>query len=415
MKAILLTIGDEILIGQIINTNAAWMGEHLHQIGVEVEQMLTIGDGWNDIQQGVKYALEHADIVLMTGGLGPTHDDITKNAVADFLGRELQFDQGVYDHVKGLFEKRGKQINERNRSQAMVPEGFEVIPNPMGTAPCLWFETEWEGKTKILSMMPGVPFEMKPIMEESILPRLAKGKNLVIRHKTLLTVGIGESTLADLLGETTTFLPKGTSLAFLPSPKFGVRLRITAKAASESEAESALQSVEKHLRAKANTYIYGENTDTLESVVGALLRAQNKTVSLAESCTGGHTSDRLTDISGSSHYFIGAIIAYAYEAKERILGVDYNDLMQNGAVSEIVAKQMAEGVRKVMGTDFGLSATGVAGPGGATPEKPVGTVWIAISSAKGTESHLLKLFNDRIQNKEYASTALLDLLRKHLL
>lgn len=415
MKAILLTVGDEILIGQIINTNAAWMGEQLHQVGVEVLQMLTISDKWEAIQQGVEYALTHADVVLMTGGLGPTHDDITKNAVAQYLGRELVFHQDLYDQVGQWFAKRGRVMNALNRSQAMVPQGFEILPNPKGTACGLWFEADWKGQPKKLAMMPGVPFEMKVIMEESILPRLAKGESRIIRNKTLLTVGVGESVLAERLGNPADFLPDGVSLAFLPSPKFGVRLRMTVKGDTEHDVSAQLNDLETHIRGRVGQYIYGEGTQTIEEVVGDLLKLQGKTVACAESCTGGHASDRLTDIAGSSAYFMGAIIAYAYEAKEQLLGVNHDDLMQHGAVSEPIAKQMAEGVRRVMKTDYGLAATGIAGPGGATPDKPVGTIWIAVSSEQGTEAHLLRLFNDRILNKEYTTTALLNLLRKKLI
>lgn len=415
MKAHLVTVGDEILIGQIMNTNVAWMATQLNLIGIEVNRMVTVGDTPQAIHNVLQTAFSEADVVLMTGGLGPTHDDLTKEAVATFFRKELVYQQAIFDHIRQLLESRGRKVSDLNRVQAFVPEGFEVIPNPMGTAPGLWYEFEESGRKKYLGMMPGVPFEMKAIMEAHLLPRLATLSDVIIVHQTLLTVGIGESNLAETIGDVTKFLGDGATLAFLPGPKTGVRLRLSVRATSIEAAEQSLQKGITHLWDRAGKYIYGEGDTLPEVVLGELLKKYRKTIATAESCTGGHVADRLSDIPGSSAYLLGGIVAYCNSVKKNLLGVSEDNLLTHGAVSEPVVRQMAEGIREKTGADFGVATSGVAGPDGGTPDKPVGTIWVALSDKNGTEAHCLQLFKDRILNKEYTTTLTIDLVRKRLL
>jgi nicotinamide-nucleotide amidase len=416
MKAHLLSIGDEILIGQIVNTNAAWIATELNLLGIEIDKMLTVGDRHDDIQNALEDGFSSADIILTTGGLGPTHDDITRNVIADYFGLALNFNEDIYLHIKGMLEKRGRKMSELNRVQAYVPEGFEIVPNPIGTAPGLWYKTERNGEPRYLVMMPGVPFEMKAIMNTAVLPRLkAMNPETVIEHKTLLTCGIGESNLAEMIGNVSEFLGEGATLAFLPSPKTGVKLRISVRGTDQQEALESVQKAEEALRSKVGKFIYGEGESLPEIVVGELLKAQGKTISVAESCTGGHITDRLTDISGSSAYLQACVIAYSYETKRDLLGVDWDDLNTFGAVSEQVVRQMAEGVRKMTGASIGLATTGIAGPTGDTPDKPVGTIWVGYSDENVTVAHHLQLMKDRLINKELTATYALDLVRRQLL
>ena len=413
MKAHVLTIGDELLIGQVVNTNAAWIGEQLSLRGVEVLRAVTMGDDVATIRRELARAYEEARLVVITGGLGPTQDDVTKAAVAEFFGVPLRFDARVFEQVVERFRQRGRRsVPESNRSQALVPEGFEPLPNLKGTAPGLWFA---EDGGRLLAVLPGVPHEMRYLMEQEVLPRLHDYADLqLIRHRTLLTTGIGESNLQDRLGDLHGFLGPKLRLASLPSTS-GVRLRISATGEDEAAVRAEIARFERHLRERIGSYLYGEEEETLEGVVGGMLRARGRTVAVAESCTGGHVVNRLTDVPGASAYVLGGVIAYCNSIKTGLLGVEAGVLAQEGAVSEAVALQMARGVRNRLGADIGISTTGVAGPGGGTPEKPVGTVWIALSDAQGDETKLLRLVDDRELNKALSSTAVLDLIRRRLL
>lgn len=415
MIAHLLTVGDEILIGQIVNTNAAWMATELNLIGIHVAKMLTVGDEPAEIQAALEAGLAQADVILMTGGLGPTHDDLTKNAVSDFFNRPLQYHPDIFEHIRNMIEKRGRIVSDLNKVQAYVPAGFEVVPNPMGTAPGLWFETEWAGKTRYLGMMPGVPFEMKAIMQQTILPRLRALSHTAIAHKTLLTVGIGESNLAEQIGEVQAFLGEGASLAFLPGPKTGVKLRLTVKGKDQNAVEAELAKGAAYLWEKVGEHIYGEGEESPELVLGNLLKNKGLSIAVAESCTGGHLLDRLTDIPGASGYVLGGVIAYDNHVKINLLGVSEGDLRVEGAVSKAVACQMAEGVRRATGAAIGVSTTGIAGPDGGSEEKPVGTIWIGYADGTRTLAKKFILFKDRVLNKEYATTIALDLVRRILL
>ena len=415
MTAELLTIGDELLIGQIVNTNAAWIGERLSLIGVEVVRMVTVGDGEAVICAAIEEAVARADVVILTGGLGPTHDDVTRNALARAFGVPLVYDEQMFEAVKERFAGRGYAMPESNRTQALRPAGFEALPNPVGTAPGLWRAGAKDGPGRVVAALPGVPHEMKTLMEREVLPRLeALGDRRVIRHKTLLTTGIGESHLQEKIGDLSAFLGPDLSLAFLPSTS-GVRLRVTARGEDAEEVEERLRGLESALRERVGKYIYGEGDDTLEGVVGEMLRARGLTIATAESCTGGFVCHRLTNVSGASAYVLGGVVAYANAVKEDALGVDPEALEAYGAVSEIVARQMAEGVRKRLGAAVAVSTTGIMGPTGGTPEKPVGTVWVGFADADGSRARRYRFAHDRRTNKELSSTVALNMVRVSLL
>lgn len=415
MEAYLLTIGDEILIGQTVNTNAAWLGEQLSLIGVAVTGAATVRDEPAAIRRGLERGFAEAELVVTTGGLGPTHDDLTKTVVADFFGVELEENAEIAERIERYYAQAERSVPEAVRSLAEVPAGCMLLENPVGTAPGLFYEDERDGR--LLIVLPGVPQEMKRIMEASGLPRLReRGAGLgAVAHRTLRTTGIVESNLQEKVGDVAQDLPDGQSLAYLPSTS-GVRLRLTAHSDDgQGGAERQLDALEEQLRVRINKYIYGTGDDELEGVVGGLLREHGKTVALAESATGGFAAHRLTQVSGSSAYFLGSIVAYANEAKRELLGVEASTLKAHGAVSEAVAQAMAEGARRRFGADLGLSTTGVAGPTGGTDQTPVGTVCIGCAAEGGTRAVRLRFTQDRQLNKELFSTALLETLRREVL
>lgn len=415
MTAILLTVGDELLIGQTVNTNVAWIGEQLSAVGVAVRRSVTVSDEPGEIRTALRQALADADVVISTGGLGPTHDDITKKAMADELGRPLRFDEAAFEELRRKYAARNRPMAERNRVQAEVPEGFTVLRNPIGTAPGLWFEEEVDGRRRALAILPGVPREMKALMREEVLPRVVdlNGEADVVQ-KTLLTVGRGEADLADALGDLGAWLSPTLRLAFLPS--YGVvKLRITALGTDRADAEARLAAFERYVRERVGELIFGEGDDTLEAAVGRMLRERGLTLATAESCTGGLLADRLTNVPGASEYFCGGAVVYGNQTKVNLLGVDDEVLREDGAVSERVARQLAEGARQRLGADLAVSTTGVAGPGGGTPDKPVGTVWLGYADAGGTHAVRLQFVTDRLLNKRLSVTAALNLVRRQLL
>lgn len=414
MKAHLLTIGDELLIGQVVNTNVSWLAEQLHLMGVEVTRTVTVGDDVDVIVSALGEAFREAELVITTGGLGPTLDDVTKEAVARFFNVPLYFDDETWARILARFERRGLPVAESNRTQAYVPEGFEVLANPAGTAPGLWHADEVDGRKRLLAVLQGVPHEMKTLLQQAVMPRLLQHKDLqVIAHRTLLLAGIGESSLQERLGDLKALLGPKLRLAFLPGAG-SLRLRLTAFGEDRDEVDARLDHLEAYLREHAGPYIYGMNGDSLEGVVGGQLLARGWTLAVAESCTGGYLMDRLTNISGSSSYLLGGVVAYCNSVKERLLGVDPQVLAREGAVSEAVARQMARGVRERLGADVGVSTTGVAGPTGGTAEKPVGTVWVGYADAHGDHAVRFRFVDDRLLNKELSGTAALNLLRRHL-
>jgi len=413
MNAEIITIGDELLIGQVINTNQAFIAEQLNMAGISVSRMVTVGDSEDEILRSFDEAWNRANVVLVTGGLGPTHDDVTRGAACKFFDSRLVQSDDALASIQRLFSSRGLPLTKINIDQARVPHNCTIIRNLHGTAPGYLFERD----ERFMVVMPGVPYEMKGMMEDFVLPFFHKRiKNSFVRHKTLKTTGIAESLLAEQLGPVEgLFSPNsGTTLAYLPSPT-GVRLRISVRSQSADEAERRIAEVEKKIIAKAGKYVYGSGTQELEEVIGTLLADRNLTIAVAESCTGGLLASKITDIPGSSRYFLEGVITYSNESKTSNLGVSADLINEKGAVSREVAEAMAEGVRKNAGADIGLSTTGIAGPSGGSPEKPVGLVWIAYSDANRVLALKFNFGPDRKRTKERASQAALELLRRNLL
>ena len=410
ITAELLTIGDEILYGQIIDTNSQWMGVELSNLGVRVIRKTTIGDNESDILTAFAEAEHRADIILITGGLGPTSDDLTKPCLARYFNCEIKMHEEALAEVTEFFKTRGRAITEINRQQAALPVCCEKITNRMGTAPGMWFERDG----KVFVSMPGVPHEMKRMMTDIILPKLLQTfKMPVIYHRVIRTVGIGESFLADKISSWEKALPEHVKLAYLPS--LGeVKLRLTAFGNFKDQLIADVNAQVEKLLPLAGEYIYGYGDEPLEVVIGKTLREKKLTLSIAESCTGGYLSHLITSVPGSSDYFLGSMIPYAYEIKMRQLGVKPETLENYGAVSEPTIIEMANIVRAKFNTDIGVATSGIAGPGGATEEKPVGTVWIAYSDKHHTVTRKLQLSKDRMINIKMSSAAVLNLIRLSL-
>lgn len=411
MQAEIITIGDELLIGQVVDTNSAWLGSTLGDDGIKVIQITSVQDHAAQIVQAVNDALSRADIVLMTGGLGPTKDDITKKTLAEMFGMKLVRNEQVYDMVGKQLALRGIAFTELNQGQALVPDGCTVLPNRNGTAPGMWFERDG----KVLISMPGVPFEMKALVKDEVLPRLRKHFALDANvHRTIITFGLAESILADTIASWEEALPPYLHLAYLPSA-LCIRLRLSAYEIDRQKAEQEIESQIEKLSKVIPNYIIGSEDDSLESVTGTLLKTRGETLATAESCTGGNIAHRFTAMPGASEYFKGGVVAYSNEVKMALLGVDPESLNCYGAVSQSVAEQMAEGVRRATGATYGISTTGIAGPTGGTPEKPVGTVWMAVATPNGVFSRRMVFGSVRSQNIERASSNCINLLRLQLL
>jgi nicotinamide-nucleotide amidase len=407
VTAQIITIGDEILYGQTLDTNSHWISGVLDEINIKVLEKITIGDERDQIMTTFKEAQRKADVVLITGGLGPTNDDLTKPLLAEFFGTELELHQEALEDIERLFAKAGRRMTELNRKQAELPKNCTKITNPLGTAPGMWFQ---ENNTIFVSM-PGVPYEMKRMMKETILPKLQQklGKG-VIFHKLIKTIGIPESKLADKLESWEGQLPAGIKLAYLPS--LGqVKLRLTATGDSLDEVKSAVQEQINKLPDGVSKYIYGYDEDEIEKVVGDMLRKNAHSISTAESCTVGYLAHMITSIAGSSDYFKGSVISYANEIKSEQLDIDPEIIEKHGAVSEEVVKLMAENVRKKLKTDVGLATSGVAGPGGGSEEKPVGTVWLAYADGNQTVAKKMQFTKDRMLNIQFSALAALNLFR----
>lgn len=412
MKAHLITIGNEILIGQTVNTNASFIGEQLNKIQIDLVKSTTVGDDDELIMQELTEASESADVIILTGGLGPTHDDITKSCIVRFFDTELEMNEDVLNDVREIFKARGRKITKLNEEQALVPKVAEVMRNSRGTAPGMWIEKD----KKIYIVMPGVPYEMKEMMTSTVIPKLEikMGEKKEFRViKNLLTTGIPESILYEKLGDIDELL-EGADLAFLPN-QFGVKLRLTVKGASEEETQNKLSELEQKIRTIAGRYVYGKDDDTLEEVIGRLLIDRDLSIAIAESCTGGLVSHRITNIPGSSSYLERGVVAYSNAAKVELLKVDEDLLQKYGAVSLEVARLMAEGVKAISGADIGISITGIAGPTGATMDKPVGLVFIGICDDTMCTAKDFRFGNDRVLNKDRSSQAALDMLRRNLL
>ncbi len=410
MKAQIITIGEEILIGQIVDTNSAWIAENLNLLGISVDKIISISDKKEQIISTLQQTNQEADLVIITGGLGPTNDDITKQTLAEYFESEMVLSEEVLGDVKKIIGARGSQMLDLNVNQAMVPKNCKVLRNPKGTAPGMWFE---KNNTVFISL-PGVPFEMKAILqEEGFFEIQKKFKTPHILHKTIHTTGIPESQLAHILSDWENNLHKNINLAYLPSPG-DIKLRLDILGENREEIEDILNKEIEKLFKIIPENIFGYNQDTLEGVVGELLLLNQLTLSTAESCTGGKIASLITSISGSSRYFKGSVVAYSNEVKNKILGVKEADLEEFGAVSEQVARQMAEGVRKLLNTDIGIATTGVAGPTGGTKDKPVGTVWIAVALKEQTFAIKYIFGNARNRNIIHSATSALNFLRNLL-
>ncbi len=412
MIAHIITIGDEILIGQTLNTNAAFIGDKLTDSQIMVNKTSVVGDDHDAIMNEFKACWAKNDLLIVTGGLGPTHDDITRNCIIKFFKTELVQNDDVLEDIKKLFLKRGRDVRKINESQALVPKNAKVIRNEYGTAPGIWIE-----KTgKIFIAMPGVPYEMHAMMESFVLPQLIeKLKDLpsIQKRVTLETTGIPESFLFEKLGDISELLD-GAKMAFLPS-QIGVRIRITVNEETEEAAANKLSEIEQKIRNKVGRYVFGRDGEKLEEVVGRILQERGLKISIAESCTGGHLSNLLTNISGSSNYFERGITCYSNASKVEILKVDEDTISDYGSVSSEVAKQMAEGVKSISGTDIGLSITGIMGPTGATDSKPVGLVYIGFCDQEICFANKFTFGEDRILNKQRTAQAAMEIVRRHFL
>jgi len=409
IRAEIITIGDELLIGQVIDTNSAWIGKQLSQVGIQVHQITSVSDEIGHMLDALVNALTRADMVLVTGGLGPTKDDKTKEMLCAFFGTSLEFSPEAYLDVESYFKKRGREVSDLNRRQAEVPGGCTVLSNKVGTAPGMWFEHQG----KIIVSMPGVPHEMKFLMENEVIGRLKSHFHTpFILHRTLLTHGIGESVLAEKLEEFESKLPLGFQLAYLPSPGL-VKLRLSATG-EEAQVRVGMEELETRLTELVKDYLFGYDDDDIQSVLGRRLKALGWTISTAESCTGGTIGHLITSVPGSSAWYAGSTITYSYESKTRLLGVPADLIQKHGAVSEEVVLSMARNVREKLGTHCAVATSGVAGPGGGTPEKPVGTVWIGVALPDRIFARKLQLGDNRLITIRVASESALHFLRKAL-
>ena len=406
MLAEIITIGDEILIGQIVDTNSAWMAKHLNLIGVSVKQITSVSDDEQHILDALALAEKRADIILITGGLGPTKDDITKKTLAKYFNMGFRRDEGALEMVRQIFEKYNRPLLNVNIQQADVPDGCEVIVNKNGTAPCMWFEQN----DKIFVSMPGVPYEMMYLMDDEILPRITSRFKLpFIVHKTILTSNIGESFLAKEIEEIEDDLPPHIKLAYLP--KLGqVRLRLSAKGDNEASLKTEVETYAQQIITKVKKFVVIDEDIPLEKAILNIMQKNGLTLSTAESCTGGYIAHLITQHPGCSSVYWGGAVAYAYELKESILGVKESTLTTFGAVSEETVTEMAEGAIKNFKTDYSIAVSGIAGPDGGTEDKPVGTVWIAISSKDKTVAKVFNFSNKRIQNIERSAASALTML-----
>lgn len=411
MRAEIITIGDELLIGQVIDTNSAWLGIKLSELGIQLYQRTACGDNREHILQALAEAESRSQLILMTGGLGPTKDDITKKTVCEYFETDMVLDKNVLEWVSRIFRMRKMELLESNRQQAMLPANATVLWNKSGTAPGMWFERNG----KIIISLPGVPYEMKTIFEEEIVPKLKATFRLpAIYHRTLQTAAIGESYLAEKIKDIEERLPAHIRLAYLPSVGM-VRLRLSAYGSDLSTLEKDVNRIAEDFYDRIGEHIFGEAEDTLQKVLGDLLRSRNKTLATAESCTGGYVAHLITQVAGSSDYFMGSVIGYANHIKEQELGVSRQILETDGAVSEACVRQMALGVLQKYNVDYSMATSGIAGPGGGTVDKPVGTVWMAVASNTKVLATKLNFGDNRERTIQRTAITVMNMLRKMLL
>ena len=407
----IITIGDELLIGQVIDTNSAWMAQELNKSGINVVKRLAIGDTENRIAEALDAEIGNTDIILMTGGLGPTKDDITKAVLCKYFDTTLEENEIALTNIKQIFAKRNRPLQEVNIKQAWLPKSCTPVQNKNGTAPGMIFQ---KNNTLIVSM-PGVPFEMKRMMEEDIIPLLKeKYEVAAIEHRTLLCIGIGESFLAEFISDFENKLPAHIKLAYLPS--FGmIRLRLTGYGSDNNRLQKEINDLFAELTQKVKPYLVTDKDETMAEVMAALLLKNNFTISTAESCTGGYLAHLLTEKAGASAYFEGSVVTYSYEAKEKILNVPHGMLIKEGAVSEPVVIEMAKKVREKFNTDYSIAVSGIMGPGGATPDKPIGTVWVAVAQKNRVETKCFHFNLNRANNIYSTAIHALNLLRQFIL
>ncbi len=409
MKAVIINIGDEILIGQIINTNAAWMASELNEHGINIVEILSISDEVEQIKNSVINAMKKSDLVLITGGLGPTKDDITKKTLSDLFGMELKFHKPSFDNIVELFKQFVRYPDDRYKKQCEMPVGADILINITGTASGMWFEKD----NTIIVSMPGVPKEMMYLIKNEVLPKLLNRNIIqVLIHSTIICYGKGETDLSDLLENFENGLPHYIKLAYLPNTSNGyIRLRLSARGHNKNSLLKELEKARKELRSILGSLVFGENDDNLERVVGEILRNKNLSISTAESCTGGKIAHKITSIPGCSSYFLGSVVAYSNESKINLLSVSKNTLVNHGAVSEETVREMASGAKAIFNSDYAIATSGIAGPDGGSHEKPVGTVWLAIAHPNGVFSKKLSLGNNRERNIEMSTNIALNSLR----
>jgi nicotinamide-nucleotide amidase len=418
MTAYLLTVGDEILIGQITDTNSTWMAQELNLQGIRIAGKASVSDTKEAIIRGLKDAFEQADLILVTGGLGATKDDITKKTIAEYFNTEMVWHQETYNRLEGFFTKAGRTVSEMNRNSCYMPADAVILNNDRGLAPAMWFSVS----SKILVSLPGVPFEMMHLMKHKVLPKLrevaaqSEHPNLALSpivHRTVLTAGEGETMLAERLSDFEDQLPENVKLAYLPAIS-QVRLRLTATGDSEPKLNTQIEALKDKLVAIVGRSVFGYETEVLSSNIGKQLIEKDMTIGLAESCSGGYLSHLFTLEAGSSKYFKGAVVAYDNELKVKLLKVKIRTLKKYGAVSEETAIEMALGAKKLLNTSLALSITGIAGPTGGSPEKPVGLVWLAITDGVNTKTHKFTMDRGRAKTIEYAANIGLNLIRRFL-
>jgi nicotinamide-nucleotide amidase len=406
MNAGIITIGDEILIGQIVDTNSAWLGEQLSLLGISVNTIVTVSDDIDTIKKSLDKVLPDLDLIIMTGGLGPTKDDITKKALAEYFSSEMVFDEPTYTKIKGFFDLRGIPFLEAHKDQCYMPSKAEILTNNMGTAPGMLFTEDG----KMVLSMPGVPYEMKWIFNNSFSPIIQERikSNKFIYHRTIKTIGRGESSIAESIADLLEDLPEHTSIAYLPSIG-SVRLRLSSISDRDTTEE-----VEHHvglIRERLGKLVYGMDKDSIEGSLLDLYKTKNLSIGTAESCTGGLVAHRLTSVPGSSQVYQGSIVSYSYALKESLLNVSQATLQEHGAVSEETVVEMLDGLLESLKVDVGVAISGIAGPGGGTTDKPVGTIWMAWGSRNNKKTKLLNLSKDRRHNIQYTSVAALNALR----
>jgi len=410
MKAAVLTIGTELLIGQVIDTNSSWLGQELNALGIEVLEKRSISDSREMIMNTVHELAQKVSFIFVTGGLGPTKDDITKKTLADLMGVGMEFHQETFDKISAYFEKRKIEMKEAHRVQCFMPIGATLLTNDMGTAPGMWMKY----KNTVIVSMPGVPSEMKFIFNNDLKTKLQEDKvGIEIFHRTIHTAGTGETVIADIIEDIEANLPKGISLAYLPGVG-QVRVRVSGNPEEDPNIKKVVMDVAAQIESRIEKYVFGYDGETLPMAIMKLLKAKNKKVTLAESCTGGYVSNLMVSTPGISAVYDGSVTAYSYELKEKLLGVKKATLTENGAVSEEVVREMVLGGIKATGSDYCIAISGIAGPGGGTPEKPVGTVWVAYGNEEELRTKKLQLTKNREMNIKYSAAYALNAFRRLL-